>query len=285
MQVSTVTLAVAAGMYEYHTSGEVVDEAHVAVPSLVAPTVVPTTGVPSHTGIAAAHASFPEGHTAPAHVVELPRYVPEQPDTVVTEHTLFTQQPPLATAQIFGVHDPPEAQIFGVEQLTRVVTEQVPTFGTQHDPVAGCGHTFGEHEPPEFHVPPTHPPSVLTLHPPVEAMQQDPWTQGSGLQVVPGRPQVPVPQAVCVATEHVEPVQHEAVRLPTTAPPGVLAFMTKEVPVPGRQSPTASEPLPGATLQVNRKLKSDPQRITLAEWSLPVPAVKRPTWYWLAPAP
>ena len=97
-----------------------------------------------------------------------------------------------------------------------------------------------------------------------------------GEQVVPGNCHPPAPQSACAVMAHARPVQQAAVSDETVAPAGVgTLFKTNAAPVPGRQSPTAMEPvLAGATSLWNRKLNMVPQRSTLALWSLPVPGVK-----------
>ena len=221
-------------------------------------------------------ASLPEGQVEVAQVVLAPRKVPVQAGCVVAEQTVATQHAPLATGQVLGLQVPPVVQLDVPTQLAWVVNVHAPELGTQQEPVAGCAQGFGEQTPPEVQVaPPVQLANVVTEHVPA-VTQQEPVVQGLGVQVEPGSPQTPAPHAVCVATEQVVPVQQLAVTVPLVAPPGVGMDMAKEVPVPGRQRPTRIVPVAGAALQVKRKLKRLPQRITLPEWSLPVPATKPP---------
>ena len=72
VQVSTTHAPLRAGMYEYQTSGVLEEAAQEAVPSTVAPTVVPLEGTPSQSETAEEQPSLPCGQETAAQVVPLP---------------------------------------------------------------------------------------------------------------------------------------------------------------------------------------------------------------------
>src|SRR5688572_7777013 len=97
LHVLTVTAALVAGVYAYHTSGEAELEPQEAVPSLVALIVVPFTETPSETVIAFAHASLarPEGVQSGPVMVIVP--VPVSP---VEEPMRMRYSPPPSTGNV-----------------------------------------------------------------------------------------------------------------------------------------------------------------------------------------